>query len=115
MGADRGYRLAPLCSRPETGGCCREGHLLSDLARVERLLELLHELLLAQRTLFLSFAFPVLADRERDGEPPAGDLVESVDEQRRILGLLGEIAVKGGGRGELEGQRVAGELRRVGL
>ena len=53
-----------------------------------------------------------LADRKREREPPARDLVEGVGEHRHVLRLLRELAVERRARGELERERVARELRR---
>ena len=56
--------------------------------------------LLARRLVGLGLALAsVLADLEREGELAAGHLVERLREQRRVLRLLGELAVERGLRG----------------
>src|SRR5690349_21354068 len=88
--------------RPAASACsCRSSFALP-FARVEGLLEQLEELLLADRLVgvVLLFGFSVLAERERDREPPPGHLVQRVLQQRRVLRVLGELAMEVGVRRE---------------
>src|SRR3954453_9323970 len=83
---------APASARPAASACsCRSSFALP-FSRVECLLHQLEDPLLARRAfgLIVVAALGVVADREREREPPAGDFVERVGEQRRVLRLLGE-------------------------
>src|SRR4029450_12758810 len=63
------------------------------------------------RPLFFGGAIAaVLADGEVQRELPAGDLVERLGEERRVLRLLGQLPVEGGGGRELDREPVVGEL-----
>src|SRR2546421_6992958 len=97
---------APASARPAASACsCRSSFALP-FSRVECLPHQLEDPLLARWAfgLIVMVALGVFADRERERESPAGDLVERVREQRRVLRLLGELAVERRVRRELDGE-----------
>src|SRR5439155_539097 len=65
--------------------------------------------------LLAAFALVLVPDREREREPAARDLVERIREERRVLRLLGELAVERGVRRELDRKRVSLEIGRAGF
>src|SRR5439155_19621738 len=117
---------APASERPAAASCSRPAASrlssrsrggrrlrlrLLDLAGVERVLDEGDDLLLGHgRLLCFRLALGGLPDREHEREPAAGHLVKHVGEQRRVLGLLGEVAVERSGRRKLEHEAVALEL-----
>src|SRR5437763_15883448 len=87
---------APASAPLAASACsCRSSFALP-FSRVERLFHQLEDPLLAGRPfqLVALVALGVFPDRERECEPAARDLVERIREQRRVLGLLGQLAVK---------------------
>ena len=101
--------------RPAASACsCRRRTSAAQLSRslrVERLLEQLEDPLLAGRLVVGRRRLARLAEREREREPAAGDVVERVGEQRRVLRVAGEVEVELRARRELERERVAARAR----
>ena len=84
---------------------------LLDFLGVEGVFHQLHDRVLACG-LFVGFWLiaAVFTHCEVERELAARDLVERVREQRRVLRLLGQLAVERGGRRELDREPVVGEL-----
>src|SRR5438876_3112038 len=92
------------------------GALFFDLLGVERVLHHLDEVFLARGLLLLGCAVAaVLTDREVQRELAAGDLVERLGQERSVLRLLGLLPVEGRVAGELDRERVSGQLGGMGL
>src|SRR5439155_14086100 len=109
--ASRSFATVPGAESP--GRSWRQP-LLVDLPCVERLLDEGDEVLLARR-LLLRRLDAVLAERELELEPAAGDLEERLREQVRVLRLLGELPVECGAGRELDRQAVVRQRGRVSL
>src|SRR2546427_9492203 len=108
---------APASARPAASACsCRSSFALP-FSRAERLLHQLEDPLLARRAfeLLAVAAFVLFPDREREREPAARDLVERIGQHRRVLRLLGELAVERRVRRELDRERVSLEIGRTRL
>src|SRR5581483_10421688 len=122
-----------LADRATSGGCRRTGPerprsaagstrpggrpaSVFDFARVEGALDELDDLFFRRRVLVLlalRLSFRTFGERHHESAPR--DLVEGVAEERRVLRERRLLTVERGGRRKLERQRVAVELRRVGL
>src|ERR1044071_4973111 len=105
----------PASAAPAGASCSCPSWSLVDLPGVECRFHHGDDFLLAGCTVVIRFVGLdfALTDRESEGELVARDLVENLGEERRVLGLLGQITVKGRRGRKFDHQPVAVEPDRL--